>query len=141
MDESEAVWHWGTVVCLAMLSSVLQGVCASTWMWSCVCACVYLHEFVGLSDVSLTVAVHTQVCVCVFLSVCSVETFAMCGWSVAPWSPFRRRWGFVFLTYSPSEAMFPPPEHSCRDPQLLWPPQRPSLLLFLGRYAFPATTE
>lgn len=65
MDESEAVWHWGVAVCLAVVSRVLQGVCA----------CVYLHEFV-----SLTVAVRTQVCVCMFLSVCSVETFAVCGW-------------------------------------------------------------
>lgn len=87
MDESEAVWHWGAALCLAVVSGVLQGVCASSRMWSCVCACVYQHEF----DVSLTVAVRTQVCVCVFLSVCSVETFAVCGWSVAPWSPFRRR--------------------------------------------------
>lgn len=81
-----------------------------------------MHEFVGLSDVSVTVAVRTQVCVCVcvsgralcrdFCSVC-VRT-RLCGWWVVLWSPFRHKWAFVSLPCSPSEAMFPPPEHSCR---------------------------
>lgn len=54
--------------------SMLQGMCAPTEV---VCEGVvsphaHVHEFVGLSDVSVTVAVRTQVCECVCVSDCAL---------------------------------------------------------------------
>lgn len=37
MDESEAVWHWGVAVCLAVVSRVLQGVCARVCICTSLC--------------------------------------------------------------------------------------------------------
>lgn len=38
------------------------------------------------------------------------------AWWVVPWSPFRHRWTFVFITCSQSEAMVQPREPSCGTP-------------------------
>lgn len=52
MDESEAVWHWGVAVCLAVVSRVLQGVCVCVSARVCVsnCCCAYSSLCVHVSE-------------------------------------------------------------------------------------------